>query len=235
MADADLLVPTRDALAARDALVAAGCRLDRRIDRHLLSVRHAVALQTPDGHSIDLHWHVLPECCAAEADAPFWRDAVPARLGAAETATLCPTDMLLHACVHGMQWSLISPIRWISDALLILEHAPLDWARLAGEAEARVLVLPLRATLSFLATTFDAPVPPWLLQRLDDTTVPTWARAEYRVKLAPRTLRRQLLFHWLLHRRLRATDRFIGDLLTTPLYVSRRWPIGAWFAPRRHA
>lgn len=224
MADCDLLVPTAQALAARDALVRRGWRLVGRLDRDLLPLRHATAMTSPTGQSLDLHWHVLPECCEPGADDDFWSAAVPATLGGTATATLCPTDMFLHACVHGLSWSIAAPVRWVTDTLLMLRSGDeIDWHRLAGQAERRILVLPILDALRYLRDVFDAPVPAWIEPRLASAPLPRWADGEHRVKMRRRTRQRQILFHWFLHRRLRGSGTLLGDLLTAPAYARRRW------------
>jgi hypothetical protein len=234
MADADLLVPDTQALAARDILRGAGWRFEGRIDADLVTVRHAVAVRSPSGQPLDLHWHVLPECATPGADSAFWQAAVAVRLRDVETRVLGPADMLLHACVHGLGWSISPPIRWVSDAWLVIDSAgpALDWERLVTQAEQRMLVLPVADALRYLRTTFDAPVPDWVTHRLAQAAVPGWALAEHRVKMRPRTFTRQVMFHWFLHRRLRSSGTWLGDLASMPAYVKRRWPSRTTPAPK---
>ena len=230
MADCDLLVPESLALAARDALLRAGWRLEGRMNADILSLRHAVTFRAPSGHQLDLHWHVLADCCDSGADEDFWRAAVPASLHGVPTRTLCPADMVLHACVHGVRWSIVPPVRWAVDAMTVIRAAtaPIDWDRFVVQAETRLLVLPAIDTLRYLRDHLGAPVPGWVDERLARASMPAWARAEYRVKRQPRTARRQAAFHWYHHRRSRASGTFLGDLATFPSYLRRRWRFRAF-------
>jgi hypothetical protein len=168
---------------------------------------------------------VLGECCNPGADVDFWRAAAPATLNDAATQTLSPADMILHACVHGLSWSIVPPVRWVPDALVVIRAAggTVDWERLVEQAERRILALPMIDTLRYLTDTFDAPVPAWVHAHLARVPVPAWALSEYRVKLRRRSRRRQLLFHWFQHRRLRRSGSLLGDLVRVPDYVRRRW------------
>ena len=236
MADCDLLVPETHALAARDVLIREGWRLEGRLDADLLSVRHAVSWRSPSGPQLDLHWHVLAECCEAGADARFWAAAEPATLNGATTRTLCAADMVLHTCVHGLGWTIVPPLRWVTDAVTVIRAATpaVDWERLVDEAERRVLVLPMIDALQYLRDTFDAPVPAWVCARLSKVTVPRWALAEYRVKMRRRSRQRQVLFHWSQHRRLSSSGTVLGDLVRLPSYVRRRWSVRPFTALKGH-
>jgi hypothetical protein len=234
MADCDVLVPADAALAARDGLGREGWQLEGRLDADLLPVRHAVPLRDASGRAIDLHWHVLAECCSGDADARFWEAtqevSLPGSGGVSVTTrTLCPADMLLQACVHGLSWSLVAPVRWVADAAMIVRGAgqTLSWERLVDQAERNLLVLPMIDALTFLRETLDVQVPGSVLERLRRVPVPRWARAEHRTKMRPRGLRRQVWFHWFRHRRLSASGSLLTDLVRAPAYVRRRWRVGS--------
>lgn len=232
MTDCDLAVPETQALEARDALVRGGWRLEERLDADLLTVRHAVTFRSPSGRQLDLHWHVLAECCGAGADADFWQASTPVALDGEAPRTLCPSDMLLHACVHGVRWSTVPPLRWVPDALAVLRGAgqAMDWERLVDQAQRRILVLPMIDTLRYLRDTFDAPVPAWVDVTLNTVAVPRWAVAEYRIKMRRRSPWRQLVFHWLLHRRQHAADSLLRTIVRVPSYVRHRWRVPAFAA-----
>ncbi len=225
MADCDLLVPEDRALDARDALVGAGWTLEQRLDAGLLHLRHSAPLRDPHGRRVDLHWHVLAACCTPGSDVDFWRAAVPAQLDGVATHTLCATDIVLHACVHGLEWSIIPPIRWVADAMTAIQSSAvsIDWNRLVSQATHRTLVLPVRDALRFLSDTFAAPVPASALRQLSLAPVPRWAIHEHRIKMRRRSRARQVLFHWFHHRRLSNSGSVLKDLVRVPSYVARRW------------
>lgn len=229
MADCDLLVPEAQAFAARDVLVREGWRLEGRMDAGLLSIRHAVGFRSPSGHQVDLHWHVLADCCQSGADVDFWRAVQPATLNGTATHTLCAADMVLHACVHGLRWSVVPPLRWATDALMVIRAVDpaVDWERVVDQAERHMLVLPMIDTLRYLQDVLEASVPEQVHARLARIGVPRWAQAEYRIKMRRRSPQRQFLFHWFQHRRHSGSGTLLGDLVSFPAYVRRRFrPVG---------
>jgi hypothetical protein len=190
MGDADVLVPFDEAAAALRLAFARGWKphhyRSRAVPRSFFHARHAIDLGHPDGYNLDLHWHVLHECTAADADASFWRGAVAAEFEGVPTCVLSPADQLLHTCVHGMTWAEAAELRWVADAMTILKKTPgLDWARLVAETRARALTLAMRETLGYLAETLDAPVPPEVLRQLAETPVTRSERLDYARKTSP--------------------------------------------------
>lgn len=129
---------------------------------------HAIAFLDADGNSVDLHCHLLMACCEPTADDPFWDASRPLEIEGEATRTLCATDHLIQACVHGINWVRVPPLRWIADAMTVMQgrQEGIDWDRLAELAQTRELTLPLESTLSYLRRTFDAPVPEDVLRRL---------------------------------------------------------------------
>jgi hypothetical protein len=142
--------------------------------------RHAIDLGSADGYNLDLHWHVLHECTALDADDGFWREAVGFEFEGVPTLALAPADALLHACVHGMTWAETPEMRWAADAMMILRKTPgLDWGRLVAETRARRLALPMRETLTYLSEALGAPVPAGVLAQLAALPVTLSDRLDY--------------------------------------------------------
>ena len=184
MSDVDVMVPTRDALKAVRFLQALGWKplgSFREID---IPIRHGVGFKDSAGRRFDLHWHLLDECCRPGGDDDFWDGAVEIQIDGVPTLTLNAADHLLHLCAHGVRWEKIPAIRWIADALAIMNvSAPeIDWIRLAAQAEKHRLILPVREGLSYLREKFDAPVPREILQALRDLPVSNMERLEQRYK-----------------------------------------------------
>jgi hypothetical protein len=99
---------------------------------------------------------------------------------------LDPTGLLFLVIVHGVRWADETPIRWIPDAMRILEHrgSDIDWQRLIGFASARRLTHRLGLGLDYLVRYFAAPVPPTELAQLRARQVSLLERMEKRVLLA---------------------------------------------------
>jgi hypothetical protein len=93
-----------------------------------LELRHA------EHGELDLHWHQVSECSLNQLDSAFWADATPHQ--AIPVLLPAPGKLLLQSVVHGLRRNVVSPVRWIVDATLILRThaAELDWSDLHGLA-----------------------------------------------------------------------------------------------------
>lgn len=188
MADFDVLIPTAQAIDAIKRLSQFGWkpvpRSPEKFTEHYIPIVHAHEFRNSKDQPFDLHWHVLEECCQADADDDFWEGAVPVRIHDVSTLALNSADQLLHACVHGFRWNPVPPMRWITDAMVILKHpeTTIDWARLINQAQQRRLILPVRDALKYLHSSFSAPIPQEVLQRLQQSPVAKLEQLEYRYK-----------------------------------------------------
>jgi hypothetical protein len=78
----------------------------------------------------------------------------------------------------------VPPVRWVADALTILSipEKPVEWTCLVEQARLHELILPLRHALAYLVGTFDAPVPPAVLQELEAHRPSMFERVEQRMR-----------------------------------------------------
>ena len=170
MRDLDIAVPEARAEQALTMLARDGWTpmswMAPAFTREFRGARHAVALRNGAGRELDLHWHVLWQCCAPRADDAFWARASTLDIGGVPTLVLDPTDQLLHACAHGLMWNEIPPVRWIADAVMIARSAEIDWRRLVADLQSRRLTLLGRTGLQYLQDRFALPVPSSALDAL---------------------------------------------------------------------
>jgi hypothetical protein len=189
MDDIDVLVPTAEAERAIERLKALGWTpaLLRIHPKHQFTARQATPMRSQHGRVFDLHWHVLRESCHTQADDAFWAHAVPIEIGRTVTRALGPADQLLHVCVHGARWAPLPPVRWVTDAMLVMRRANqnIDWDHLLGQARRLRVTLPMRDTLAFLRQHFVAAVPPEVLVALAASPTARIDRQFYRLKSKP--------------------------------------------------
>jgi hypothetical protein len=186
MSDVDILVPPREAATAVRILMENGW-LPRRKgyasppERHLLFKNSQCHIRRDD-LAIDLHWHVLPECCHPDDDDSLWENATKITVDSKETLCLHPPAQLLHAILHGAKWSPVPPLRWIADAHWIMDRHPhgLDWDFVIAETRRRRMVLPVRRSLRYLLDLLELEVPPAVIVSLSTAAVPVVDRLEYR-------------------------------------------------------
>ncbi|HEU5243078.1 MAG TPA: oligosaccharide flippase family protein [Gaiellaceae bacterium] len=90
------------------------------------------------------------------AEEPLWRAAERHRVGETDVLVPSPTDALLESCVAGVRYGPLPPTQWLTDAVMILRTAELDWDRVIDLAVTHRQHLRLREALACL---LDLPVP----------------------------------------------------------------------------
>ena len=169
MADIDVVVRGHQLQTAIEVLQGQGYRNGRAVTRDLLRFMHAVQFFHPDGAQIDLHWHVLFEAPAEQADRVFWAATEAGEFMGTPVRQPDSTSLLLQVIVHGVRSNEETPIRWIPDALTIIRTGSwtIDWYRLVDFAGAHRLTYRLALGLRYLVETFQAPIPAFVLPALE--------------------------------------------------------------------
>ena len=202
MNDFDVLIPTAKRREAIDLLTQSGWRplysSIERLSDAVLDLRHAYGFRNAEGREFDLHWHVLADCLSAGADDDFWHNAMPLRLEDVQTRTLDATDHLLHVCAHGEAWNPTPPIRWVADALTILQRTPtpIDWARFVRQAKRCRVCLAACHALQVLGDQFGADIPSNVLAQLETHPMSALEREYYRALTRQATLWRPIKVQW---------------------------------------
>jgi hypothetical protein len=237
MNDFDFLVPTRQINDAIILLRQLGWTpAEKTSDKTLpmyLSTRHALLFLNPARYELDLHWHVLKECLATNADQDFWEGAIPIEINGVHTLGLDPADDLFHTCIHGVRWNDTPTIRWIADAVTILNsHASIDWDRLIQQAEKRQLAFPLKHALTYLKDQFAAPIPPHFLEALNRIPVSKREIEEYQVQTNRPGLFLYIPSMWIFYPRIaRDTGRAAG-IIGFIKYLQNFWKLDhLWQTP----
>jgi hypothetical protein len=188
MLDADVLVQTHQAEQAMEVL----SRLRWKPLRHSrpqtrIPIIHSTPFEDDGGRQLDLHWHLFWECFHAKDNDAYWENAIPITISGAQTLALSATDQLLHTCWHGARWNEVPPIRWVADAMAILgaSAAEIEWPGLLKKAQRHRITLPVKDSLEYLKTKFDAPVPDTVVKSLSAVRVSKIERESYEVTLNP--------------------------------------------------
>lgn len=184
MGDLDVAVQPERAREAIDWLRGAGWQIGKSSSLEFdLRFRHGCPFRDEGAQvEVDLHWHILTECCRRDFGDALWAAARPLRIGVAPTSALSPTDALLHVVVHGTRWNPLPPLRWIADGVVVLRlaGADIDWPRLVALAVTTRLTLRVHRALRYLRERFDAPIPAETLAALGAAPVGAIERVESR-------------------------------------------------------
>jgi hypothetical protein len=226
MTDFDILVRREDAEAAMDVLNKLGWHSPSGIPESFIPVRHAIDF-VKEEHQIDLHWHVLAGCILEGCDDEFWEGAIWTELSGYPAKIMNPSDQLLHVCVHGIGWNIMPPIRWIADAMTILNTSggEIDWDRLANQAQKRRLLFALQKTLTYLRNLLDAPLPLKTWRKIQEMSTTKFERADYwfTTHRARKWEKKAQIRKYLHHARVTNDQR---SLLTGYIYfLKNRWEV----------
>ncbi|HEY9693251.1 MAG TPA: nucleotidyltransferase family protein [Oculatellaceae cyanobacterium] len=188
MADFDILIPLDKrqqaiALLQESSWIAhqvPGAEIE--LDEAFLNGRHSYTFISPNNQELDLHWHLLSNCLNTDVDEVFWQEAVLTQLHSISTYALNSTDQFLHVCVHGVAWNIVPPLRWVADAMMILNQTTdLNWERLIIIAEKQRLILPLTNALQYLFDLFQIPILSSVLKKLQNLPVLPEEQLDYQL------------------------------------------------------
>lgn len=238
-ADLAILVPTEQARPAIKQLQTLGWRPkyhrpDALLEPHQPAKSMHVFRDAP-GRRIHLHWHLLPACRTAEAEADFWGGAIETKVHDVPVRILNPADQILYSCVE--DHFIIEPtdfLRAIDGMLMIRTTPDFDWDRLLSQAEKYHLVMPLLEVMRYIQDTLDEPLPPSVWQRLRSLPISRQERFEYSLKSSRLLWWRRFWEIWFDYRRHTPQPSFVRSLPGFPRYLQRAWPLpGPRQIPRR--
>jgi hypothetical protein len=133
--DLDILVPQRDIEKSKAVLLASGYQPNFKTDEVTEANRIALPQEYDFVYSrkdpavmVELHWQVMGKLFSFDPDPDdLWNRAVPQKIAGASMRMLCPEDLLLVLCGHGMKhfWTRLG---WICDIAEFIRSCPkIDW------------------------------------------------------------------------------------------------------------
>jgi len=189
MGDADILVRSENISMAMVTVIKNGWKKTQKLP--MLSdfqidtnQSHGLSIINKDNISIDLHWHLLHERCTKKNDELFWPEVNKFQYQGIQSNSLCPTDQLFHIMIHGLQWSETRPIRWITDAVMILRDpdTAIDWHRFIWLSEKSGLNYQIKHALSYLNQLLPQSIPTSTIETIEAIPVRDDEKREYRHK-----------------------------------------------------
>ena len=187
MADIDVLVPLKQARLANELLQKAGWTSPLPLTGLDLIYGHAIQLRNRLDKEFDLHWRPF-NGCQDEYEKDFWDGAIPVKMAKVDSMSPNPTDMLFHVIIHGVAWNPVPPIRWIADAITLInsDDFTIDWQRLINTAQRHHLNLRLKKRLQYLHDNFHPSIPPSVMKTIINLPVYYLEKIEYRFIISNR-------------------------------------------------
>ncbi len=221
-ADVDILVKPMDALQAMALLQEKGFTplLDYPEER-LLQTRHAQSFRAVSGLTVDVHWRLLYRNWDNQSPLVFWENTIAFQFGADIANTISISAHLMHACLHGLDWSFIAPIRWVADAaILIRNHSDqIDWDWILHQAKTRRLTTQLLHQLDYLHAEFDLSIPNQVMKSLAAANHWRWEKLETKIVSQPPNILNKLLGYWFFHYRSYSNSTPWKRLTTFPQFL----------------
>jgi hypothetical protein len=187
MADIDVLVPLKQARLACELLQNAGWTPFPPVSEPDLIFGHAVQLKNSFGKEFDLHWHPF-NGCSEDYEKDFWNGAIPVKMANVISLAPNPTDMLFHVIIHGMAWNPVPSIRWIADAITLINSKDftIDWQRLICNAQKNHMTLRFKNGLKYLHDNFHPSIPASVMESALNLPVSYLEKIEYRFMIRNR-------------------------------------------------
>lgn len=185
---------------------------------------HAITFLNADGMELDLHWHVIYQCCWDGADSAYWENTEKAFLIGVDINILNPTLQLFHTCAHGLRWNELSSIRWIVDAMTILEKRgeDIDWLLFLQETKSKKLTHTIKKAVSILQNDFRAQIPDSLMMELNQIPVSDTERKLHDV-LSGTSKYKYVKIRWYIYSLGMIDKSLIQKLIGLPSYLQAVW------------
>ncbi len=177
MGDFDFLVPTKDRKKAFKILSRLGWTPNLQgyswkdfIKHHS---KHSVDFKKGKRH-IDLHWRSTRYSVEPASEDDSWNNSVPCNFYGLPTRVLSTQDELLLIIIHGARCgnNFYCPqprpaVHWIIDATRVLSSPyAIDWQKFVMRTQKHIARLQIRDTLIYLNRSWNAPIPPDVIQRI---------------------------------------------------------------------
>lgn len=137
--------------------------------------------QNSSRYQLFLHQHAFWSVPGTYIDPELWKHSISGRVGDCEALVLSPTEQLLFVCSKVNRRHQVPQIRWLVDAVKIIQTADheIDWNRLLAQAQQYQLILPLRNMLFLLQDILDIQFPEWVFSRLGKLPISKFELLEY--------------------------------------------------------
>ena len=236
MDDIDLLVRFEDAPKAIKIVKDMGWVLETTYpniyDDIYLHVKPSLPFYMQDAE-IDVHWYSLASSLDQQRDALFWARARQMEIKGINLFALSVSDEFFLNCIHGIRWNKMPPIRWIADAIVILNrHPDIDWDSLVFQAKKRVMSKRLLTALGYLKSSFNVPIPSEIIQVLENHSVsPQEKREIAQLKKEP-GWSSDLPILWARYSKVRQETKLPGGISGILKYFQIQWGLlSTWQVP----
>jgi hypothetical protein len=137
--------------------------------------------------SLDVHWKLSHWSRDPQQSERMMQRAIPFVLDGQELRTLDRCDHLVHTIVHGIAWESGASIRWVADAVALLNAGPIEWDRVVEECSRGGFAPALREALLYLREELAVELPFGLVSGLRARRTSPVDALTHRIRTAPRS------------------------------------------------
>lgn len=170
MWDIDILIKRADCQKAIETLAESHFQPHSHNLSLALDFAPAASFADKNQNELDLHWQIGKNCWNANKTGLLWENAVPLDFYGFPTLTLSATHQLFYVCWHGAWYNDSPSIRWVADAVTILQTAgkQINWNQLVEIAYFHRVSLLIFLLFEYLNDQFPNLIPAKVLQQLKD-------------------------------------------------------------------
>jgi len=178
MSDVDLLVPEDAGSVASDTLLQSGYRLAPEVmpDDWEEEIHHHTTPFLRGQIEFEIHRNIaiLSHPVASRIDV-FWQRVQPLPAMGRHALRLCPSDMLVHLCLHcGFRWTGAQLLNLVDlQVMLRAEGRLIDWHSVCRHAQRRDVARQLYYPLALADDLFGPRVPPAVMRALQRRACPS--------------------------------------------------------------
>ncbi|MDA8961354.1 nucleotidyltransferase family protein [bacterium] len=204
MTDMDIVVRADQALEAAKLVAQLGWQAKsgqgRSYNESDVRFAHHGKFEKDPGLVIELHWETASQFFRGEPSDTAWSNATLIHHAGQPCCGLAPADHLLLILAHGGYKNNISPIRWVTDAIAILNAHVIDWDYFVSQAKQHRLAFAVRGMLTYLKSNYFDAIPIATLNSLDAVCVTPFERRVWTTLQSPNQqvgFRAATEFHWI--------------------------------------
>ncbi|MCI0492229.1 MAG: nucleotidyltransferase family protein [Planctomycetes bacterium] len=172
--ESELLISVKDAATVERTLRSIGWRDAAAVPAPVAGWR-SEWWRGPNGQSLRVHYRWLPKSFPVAGIDRLRKYSKVVEFNGVPLRIPDATDLLLHACIAHRRPARDQSHRflWAASTLRVLQRNGdrLDWDRLRYESSTLCTLFPLRESLTYLASVFNAPVPQSWLEAAQDANV----------------------------------------------------------------
>lgn len=153
-------------------------------DAHMRRFKEIAFKHKENGSEVDLHWKIFDSRQRDIHDSTtehIWNDAIPMQIGSASCFRPCTEDLLIHIIVHGAAYNTNRPIRWITDAVHLMNSESINWEKLLERTKIYKKAVEIQTAFRYLSEKAFFNVPSSFLRSLNELPIRSSEIKHYRL------------------------------------------------------